>query len=162
MTHVRHVNQDAATEASALHAALRTGIYSGALLVVVMLGALVAANRVPALERYALERNAISYTLFVMFMLIPVVRFWNRPLKMFTSAMIGWTIFVVAYDVAGMVFENLFTSVRHTPFMALAEGAVVYGVCSVVSWVGGMIIHARRHPIARKRKVPGEAARHTR
>lgn len=163
MTDVTPTKQNDAREASATsHPALRTGIYTGALLVIVMLGALVVANRIPALERYALERNAISYTLFVIFMLIPVVRFWNRPLKMFTSAMIGWTMFVVAYDIAGMVFQNLFESVRHTPFLALTEGAVVYGVCSVISWVGGMVVHARRHPIAPSRKAANEAARHTR
>jgi len=154
--------QDSTDEVRVTHPALRTGLYTGALLVVVMLGALVAANRMPALERYALERNAISYTLFVLLMLIPVLRFWNRPLQMFASGMIGWTIFVGAYDVAGMVFQNLFESFRHTPFMALTEGAVIYGVCSVISWVGGMVIHARRHPIAPGRKAANEAARHTR
>jgi len=154
--------QDIADELRVSHPALRTGIYTGALLVVVMLGALVAANRIPALEHYALERNAISYTLFVLLMLIPVLRFWNRPLQMFASGIIGWTIFAAAYDIAGMVFQNLFESIRHTPFMALTEGAVVYGVCSVISWVGGMVIHARRHPIAPGRKAANEAARHTR
>lgn len=156
------IKQDNAGESPASHPALRTGLYTGALLVVVMLGALVGANRIPALERYALERDAISYTLFVLLMLIPIVRFWNRPLKMFVSGMIGWTLFVVAYDVAGMVFQNLFESIRHTPFMAFCEGAVVYGVCSVVSWVGAMVIHARRHPIAPGRKAANQAARHVR
>ena len=37
-----------------------------------MLGALVAANRVPALEKYAFERNGSCYTLFVLLMLAPV------------------------------------------------------------------------------------------
>lgn len=162
MTNQTPIKQDHAGGVLASRPALRTGIYTGALLVIVLLGALVAANRIPALERYALERNAISYSLFVMFMLIPVVRFWNRPLKMFTSAMIGWTLFVIGYDIAGMVFQSLFQSVRHTPFLVLTEGAVVYGVCSVISWVGEMIIHARHHPIEPDRKAPSEAARHTR
>jgi uncharacterized membrane protein YdjX (TVP38/TMEM64 family) len=68
------------------HATLITGLYMGSLLIIVMLGALVAANRIPGLERYALERNAASYSLFVLFMLIPVFRFLNRPLQMFASA----------------------------------------------------------------------------
>jgi hypothetical protein len=54
------------------------------------LGALVAANRIPGLEQYALERNAISYSMFVLFMLIPVFRFLKRPLQLFVSAMIAW------------------------------------------------------------------------
>jgi hypothetical protein len=143
------------------HPALWTGLYTGALLVIVMMGALVAANRIPALERFALERNAISYSLFLLFMLIPILRFWNRPLQMFGSAMIAWTIFVAAFDISGMVFQNLFDAVRHTPLLALCEGAVVYGVCSVIFWVGGMVIQARRHPIASHRKVVDELPRHT-
>jgi len=87
--------------------ALWTGLYTGTLLVMVMLGALVAANRLPWLDNRALERNAASYGLFVIFMLIPVVRFLNRPIQMFTSAMIGWVMFVIAYDIAGMLFRNL-------------------------------------------------------
>jgi membrane protease YdiL (CAAX protease family) len=154
---VRPDNTDASPPA-----VLRAGIYTGALLVIVMLGALVAANRIPALERYALERNAISYGLFMLFMLIPVARFWNSPLQMFGSAMIGWTLFAVAYDIAGMVFQNLFDSVRHTPLMALCEGAVIYGVSSVLLWVGGMVLHARHHPIRPGRKAASETARHSR
>ncbi len=156
------IKQDSSEQVAIGHPALRIGLYTGALLVVVMLGALVAADRIPALERYALERNAISYTLFVLLMLIPIVRFWNHPIRMFASGMIGWTIFVAAYDVTGMVFQNLFAAVRHTPFIALAEGAVIYGVCSVISWVGGMVIQARRHPILPRRKAANQAARHTR
>jgi hypothetical protein len=146
------------TADSSSSSTVRVGIYTGALLVIVMLGALVAANRVAALERYALERNAISYTLFMLFMLIPVVRFSNRPIKMFGSAMIAWTMFAVAYDFAGMAFQNLFDSVRHTPLVAFCEGGVVYGVCSVFLWVGGMILHARRHSIAPRRKGARTAA----
>ena len=156
------IKEGSADHAAVAHPALRTGLYTGALLIVVLLGALVAANRIPALERYALERNAISYTLFVLLMLIPIVRFWNHPIRMFAAGMIGWTLFVAAYDVTGMVFQNLFAAVRHTPFLALAEGAVVYGVCSVISWVGRMVIQARRHPILPGRKAADQAARHSR
>ena len=62
----------------------------GAALIVVMLGALFAANRIPGLERYALERNATFCALFLVFMLIPIARYLNRPMQMFMSAMIGW------------------------------------------------------------------------
>jgi hypothetical protein len=134
--------------------AIVVGLYTGALLVIIMFCALVATNRVHGLERYALERNAVSYTLFVLSMLIPIVRFFSRPGEMFLSAMIAWLIFVVGFDVAGMVFHNLFESIRHTPFLALLEGAIVYGVIAVGSWVGGMLFQARRHPIARRHRPP--------
>jgi hypothetical protein len=130
---------------------LWTGLYTGALLMIVTLGALVVANRIPGLEKYALERNGASYTLFTIIMMIPVLRFLNRPLQLFASAMIGWVIFVVAYDFSGMYFPNLFQILR-TPFQALIEGAIIYGVCAVGSWVGEMALHARRHTIAPRRR----------
>jgi hypothetical protein len=140
--------------------ALWTGLYTGTLLVMVMFGALVAANRLPWLDNRALERNAASYGLFVIFMLIPVVRFLNRPIQMFTSAMIAWVMFVIAYDIAGMLFRNLFEVVRHTPFLALIEGAVIYGVFAVGSWVGAMVLHARHHAITPRRRHNDPAAHH--
>ncbi len=118
-----------------------------------MLASLVAANRVPTLERYALERNAASYSLFVLLMLIPIFRFLDRPMRLFASGMAGWIIFVVAYEVAGMMFVDLFVVLR-TPLQALMEGAAIYGVVAAGSWVGGMIFEARRNPIARRRRAP--------
>lgn len=131
--------------------ALRTGLYTGALLIIVMTGSLVAANRLSWLDNRALERNAASYGLFVIFMLIPICRFLNRPAKMFVSAMIAWSMFVIAYDIAGFFFHNLFEALR-TPFNAFIEGAIVYGVCAVGSWVGGMALQARQQPIAPRRR----------
>jgi uncharacterized membrane protein len=155
-----HSLTDQVSSGKLKHATLYTGVYTGALLILVMIGALVAANRIPGLERFALERNAASYGLFVMFMLIPVCRFLNRPVQMFTSAMIGWVLFVVAYNVAGLFFQNLYESLRHTPFVALIEGAVVYGVCAVGSWVGAMVLHARTHPILSRRRRTDDVAPH--
>ena len=134
------------------HPALLTGLYTGALLVIVMFGSLVAANRIPGLETYALERNAASYSMFVLFMLIPVFRFLDRPVKLFASAMVGWMIFVLAYEIAGMVFLDLFAVLR-TPFQAFLEGAVIYGVLAAGSWLGGMILEAKRHSIAPTRRA---------
>lgn len=141
------------------HPAIWTGLYTGTLLIIVMLGALFAANRIPGLEHYALERNAASYSLFVILMLIPVCRFLNRPIQMFASAMIGWTMFAAGYDVAGMFFHNLFDILR-TPFEALIEGAIVYGVFAVGSWVGGMILHASRHPMAPRHRRAHDVSSH--
>ncbi|MGH9715098.1 MAG: hypothetical protein ACRD5M_17525 [Candidatus Acidiferrales bacterium] len=141
-------------------ATLITGLYTGVLLTMVMIGALVAANRLSWLDNRALERNAASYSLFVIFMMIPVCRHLNRPLQMFTSAMIGWLLFVVGYDIAGLFFHNLFQVLR-SPFALLVEGAVVYGVFAVGSWVGAMILHARTHSIIpRRRRTDHEAPHH--
>jgi hypothetical protein len=142
--------------------AIRTGVYTGALLIIAMLGALVAANRIPVLEKFAFERNAACYTLFVLLMMIPIVRFLNRPLRLFGAAMVGWVILVGAYDLTGIYFHDLYQVLR-TPFQALVEGAIVYAIIAVASWVFGMLLHARRHPIAPDRgRAAREAARNSR
>lgn len=141
---------------------LRTGVYTGALLIIMMWAALVVANRMTRLEPYALERNAASYSLFLLFMLIPVARFWNRPLRMFASATISWVLFAATYEAAGMVFRNLFDSLRHSPLLVLMEGIFLYGLFAVGSWVMEMALHARHHSIAPTRKPVREAARHIR
>jgi hypothetical protein len=131
--------------------AVRVGLYTGALLTIVMIGSLVAANRLSWLDNRALERNGAAYGLFLAIMLIPIFRFLNRPLKMFSSAMLAWGIFVIAYDIAGMFFHSLFQALR-SPFEAFLEGAVVYGVCAVGSWVGGMVLLTRQHRVAPRRR----------
>jgi hypothetical protein len=131
--------------------AVRVGLYTGALLTVVMVGSLIAANRLSWLDNRALERNGASYGLFLAIMLIPIFRFLNRPLRMFSAAMLAWGIFVIAYDIAGMFFHSLFQALR-SPFDAFLEGAVVYGVCAVGSWVGGMILVTRQHRVAPRRR----------
>jgi hypothetical protein len=140
--------------------ALTTGIYTGALLVIVTFGALVAANRMPWLDNHALERNAVFCGLFVIFMLIPIVRFYNRPIQMFTSAMIAWGMFVLGYYIAGMFFRNLFDVLSRTPFQALIEGAVIYGVFAVGSWVVAMALHARHEAIESRRRQHHPAPHH--
>ena len=131
---------------------LETGIYMGGLLIVLMIASLFVATHMPGMERYALERNAVCYALFVIFMSIPIARFFNRPVQMFGSALIGWIVFVVGYDVAGIFYPNLFQLLRHEPFLALIEGAVVYGVTAVGAWVLGMVLVARHVPIAPRRR----------
>jgi hypothetical protein len=141
--------------------ALWMGVYLGALLNIVMIAALVAANRFPKLELYALERNAASYGLFVILLLIPVLWFLKRPVQMFTAGIVGWVIFVAGYDIASLYFRNLFDVLR-TPLEALIEGGVLYGVAAVLSWVIGMIFHARRHAIAPRRRPAHHGVHHNR
>jgi hypothetical protein len=146
---------------SALRIAIVAGCYIGAMLTVTMLGALVLANRVPSLEGYAFERNAACSALFGMLMLLPVLRFLNRPVRMFISSMTAWLILTVAYDFAGIYFRNLFSALQRTPFEVLIEGTIVYGVVAVAAWVFAMILHARRHPLAPARRTrPGTYSSH--
>jgi hypothetical protein len=152
----RETTDSRSAQPSAMHSALITGCYSGAMLTVAMLGALVAANRIPNLEPYAFERNAASYALFVMLMLVPVLRFLNRPVRMFVASMTSWALLTIAYDFAGLYFQSLFEVLQRTPFEVLIEGAILYGVLAVAAWVCAMILHARRHPLAPVRRTrPG-------
>jgi hypothetical protein len=136
--------------------ALWTGVCIGALLNVAMIGGLVAANRFPKLEPYALERNAISYSLFMLLLLIPVLRFLKRPKQMFVAGIIGWVLLAAGYDIAGFYFRNLYDVLR--TLEVLIEGSVLYGVAAVLSWVVGMMIHARRHTLAPRRRSVHDAA----
>lgn len=156
-----NVSSSAASGAPATRgrATFFTGIFTGILLIVVMLAALVAANRIPSLERYALERNAISYTLFVLLMLAPVCRFRKSSISMFLSGMLAWVIFVAAYDLAGMAFHDLFQVLR-TPFELLIEGTIVYGVLAVASWVTRMVSQATREPIQPRRRRSDQIVSH--
>jgi hypothetical protein len=134
--------------------ALLTGLYIGALLTIAMLTALVGANRVPRLEPYALERNAASYGAFAILMLVPILVFLKRPLQMFVSAIVAWVLFAAAYRLAGFYFHNLFDGLR-TPFVALIEGSVLYGVTAVLCWVAGMGFRMRHRAIAPRRRRVG-------
>jgi hypothetical protein len=147
MTEESSLEPNPKTEARPYHAAIVVGLYTGVFLVIVTLGSLVAANRIPAMERYALERNAVSYGLFLAIMLFPICRFLHRPLQMFVAGLTGWAMFVAAYNLAGWYFRNLFQVLR-TPLEAFVEGAVVYGFCAVGLWVGAMLMRARHVPIA--------------
>jgi len=146
----------ALTGAGASSPALWTGVCIGALLNVAMIGALVAANRFPALESYALERNAVCYSVFMLLLLIPVLRFLKRPKQMFVAGIVGWVLFAAGYNIAGFYFHGLFDVLR-TPLEVLIEGAVLYGVAAVLSWVIGMVVHARRNPIAPRRRTEHHA-----
>jgi hypothetical protein len=139
--------------------ALRTGLCLGALLNIVMIAALVAANRFPGLENYALERDAVSSGLFFLLCLYPVVRFLNRPLRMFVAGIVGWILFVAGYDMAGLYFHSLFDVLR-TPFEVLVEGVLIYGIAAAVVWVARMALHARHNPVAPRRRSVHHVAGH--
>jgi hypothetical protein len=143
--------RNASVNSAVPNPALWLGVYIGALLNIVMIASLVAANRFPSLERYALERNAAAYGLFVILVLIPVGRFINRPVQMFTAGVVAWTLFAAGYNLAGVYFPNLFQVLR-TPLEVLTEGALVYGVAAVLAWVSMMALHARRHSITPRRR----------
>lgn len=149
-------------DASPSHHVLKFGFYTGIAMVFEMAVALVVINRVAALERYALERNAFFMGCFFVLMLAPVCRFLREPVRMFSAAMAAWAIFVAGYYLAGFYFGRLFDALHRGPVLVLIEGAVLYGIAAVGSWVVEMIVHACRHSIAPGRRAASAAARHAR
>ncbi len=137
---------------------MKLGLYTGLALTLVMFAGLVAANRFPALERYALERNAIFAAVFLIVALLPVLRYLTNPIQMLCSGLIASVIFACAYDLAGFYFVHLHQVLR-TPFEVLVESAVVYGLCAAGAWVTTMVLHAVHHPIEPERRPARETAR---
>lgn len=137
---------------------LRTGLLTGGLLSFVMAMALIAANRITFLERFAQERNAISGAAFVIVALIPLGRFRRAPSQLFVSGMLGWAVFTLAYLVEGFTFGDLFNVLR-MPFVILIYGAAGYGVVAVAIWVCSMALTARHHPIVHTRRRASQSHR---
>jgi hypothetical protein len=133
------------------HPVVRTGLTTGVLLSLVMMVALVTANRVPRLESYALERNAICFGLFALVALTPIVRFLRSPGQQFTSGIIGWIVLTLTYVGAGNFFHKLHSTLR-TPGVVLAYGAALYGIAAVVCWVTSMVRSATQQAPARARR----------
>jgi len=133
-------------------ATLRTGIFTGAALSVVLVSWVVVANRVAALEPFALARNVAAVAALVMLMAIPVTRFLKSPRALFVSGVLAWAILTFSYMGLEMFFLGL--NRRMGPFQLFMLGAVAYGLLSVFSWVVGMISIARNQPaIAVRRRT---------
>lgn len=133
---------------------LRVGVFTGVYLTAVFVVWVLAANRLPFLERLALIRNLAAVAAFALVMLVPIGTFLRRPLRLFASGLLGWLLFSLAYQVTGVFFENLHSRLR-APFNVFMLGVAVYGLVAVVSWVVGMAWEARHQPvIASRRRHP--------
>jgi hypothetical protein len=131
---------------------LRTGVLTGILLNIVMVGALIVANRMPWLDRRAFERNAVAEGIFFLMALIPVFRFFRSPRRLFLSGLIAVVLLTLGYEVAGMYFQMLFHVLR-TPVEVLIDGCVGYGVAAVLVWVFAMCRAVYRHaPVSTRRR----------
>jgi hypothetical protein len=140
-----------------LVASLRTpvlvmGLLDGTALSAVMLVSLLFANRVPQLEPWTFERNAVCEGVFMLTMLLPLLVFRRDPKRLFACGMIAWAVFTLSYWMAGMYFVQLFDALQRTPFSSLMDGAVAYGVIAVLAWVSSMAWHARHHPLISTRR----------
>lgn len=123
------------------NAAVRTGVYSGVGLSLVLIAWLVVANRMPALEMFARERNLAAAIAIAAFGAIPVLRFLRLPGPLLASGLVAWTIVSFVYRVACVIFYGL--PDRFSAVHVFMLGAVVYMLIATVSWIGTCLWRAR-------------------
>jgi hypothetical protein len=123
---------------------VRVGVQVGVYLSIVMVAAVLLANRSPWLEGSANIRNWAARILFSLLAALPVLIFCRSARKLFAAGMLAWALATLTYISLGFFFEFLYVRLR-TPLPFFMVGAVVYGVAAIVSWVGAMVLSAREH-----------------
>jgi hypothetical protein len=122
-------------------AGVRTGVYVGLCLSLIFAAWLVIANRMPSLERFALERNAAAVTAISLLALIPVMRFYSMPGRLWASGGIAWGILSVTYRLLGIFFPGL--EERYGALHVFTAGAVVYTIIATICWIGTVMWRMR-------------------
>jgi hypothetical protein len=112
---------------------LRTGLLIGAGLSLVFLAWLFIANRIPALEDFALIRNAVGGALMIILMILPVITYARFPGRLLISGLSAWTLFALCYRLMEQFFELLESRVG--AFHLFILGAVLYLGAAVLSWI---------------------------
>jgi len=126
--------------------AVRVGVYIGVCLSLVLSFWIILANRVPFLERFALERNLAGAALLGLLAVLPVLRFIRSPGNLLASSFIAWAIFSLAYRLLCIFFSLL--GVKYSAFQIFMLGFVVYMILATLSWIGTLIWRGRdiSHP----------------
>jgi hypothetical protein len=125
---------------------VRMGVYVGVCLSLVMGAWIFVANRLPFLERFALERNLAAAAALGFLFLLPVLRFLRSPGNLLASGLIAWTIFSSTYRLLCMFFELL--GDKYSAFHVFMLGLVVYMILATFAWIGTMIWRARASGIS--------------
>jgi hypothetical protein len=126
------------------HPCLLLGSALGVCLAATAVAWVIVANRAPALEQFAFERNLAAALAFGTLMLIPLFSFLKSPARVFLTGIIAWTILAVTYASMENSFPRL--SERLGAFHLFMMGAVLFGVMASIAWVTHMILSVRhRH-----------------
>jgi hypothetical protein len=126
--------------------AVRTGICSGISMVLVFTAWLLIANRVPASEKFALERNVITASILAILFMVPVARFMWHAGRLLASSLTAWWIFSIAYRLLCIGFSAL--SERYTPMRVFILGSVVCMILATLSWIATLIWRTRESHMA--------------
>jgi|SRR5579859_5928232 hypothetical protein len=131
---------------AAHNSAIRTGMWSGISMAVVFFAWLFIANRMPASESFALERNVIAASILAILFMIPVVRFMWQAGRLLAASLTAWWIFSLVYRLLCIVFSGL--PERYTPMRVFILGSVVCMILATLSWIVTVIWRTRASHIA--------------
>jgi hypothetical protein len=126
--------------------AVRMGVYIGVCLSLTLSAWILVANRLPFLERFALERNLAAAMVLGLLAVIPVIRFLRLPGNLLASTLIAWMIFSLTYRLLCLYFSAL--ADRWSAFMIFTVGAVVYLISATLAWIGMLIWRARERDLS--------------
>ena len=132
------------------NAAIRTGVYAGVGLALVFTIWVFAANRVPALESLALERNLAAAAALLLFAAVPVLRFLRMPGHLLASSLIAWSILALTYRLLSIYFWGL--NDRYSAVQVFTLGAVLYMILATLSWIGTCIWRARASDVSQSNR----------
>ncbi|MGB6200471.1 MAG: hypothetical protein WBF35_13080 [Candidatus Acidiferrales bacterium] len=135
-------------------ATLRTGIFTGVSLSVVLTAWVLVANRVAQLESFAFERNCAAVGALLVLMAVPLCRFVSSPRALFISGVVAWSILTVTYMGLEMFFPHLDDG-RMGALQLFILGATSYGLLAAIGWVVSLIRIARhQHVVVARRHHP--------
>jgi hypothetical protein len=112
---------------------MRTGVYVGVSLSLILIAWIFIANHAASLEKFAAGRNLVTLALLMLVASVPVVRFLRVPAKLWVSSLIGWTIFSVTYGVLALAFSGL--REHFGGFQVFVLGAVLYMIVATLAWL---------------------------
>ena len=128
------------------NAAIRTGVYSGVGLSVVLVAWVLVANRAPSLEPFALERNLAAAVALSLFGAVPVLRFLRLPGPLLASGLVALSILAITYRLLCVYFVGLES--RYSTVQLFTLGAVLYMMLATLSWIGTCIWRARESKVS--------------
>lgn len=121
-------------EASLRNPAIRMGLCIGATLSAIFMAWVVVANRMPALEGFAMQRNVAAEAALGFFALLPVIRFMRRPGRLLISGVVAWSLLSLAYWATSLHFVGL--AERWSTFEIFTKGGLGYLIAATLAWVG--------------------------
>lgn len=120
---------------------VRVGVYTGICLSAVFSLWVVVANRVPLLDRYAMERNAAAVVALCFFATVPILRFYRDAGDLLASGLLGWSILTVTYRILSIGFGSL--AEKFSAVHVFVLGAIAYLIAATLAWILAIILRVR-------------------